>query len=71
MFVQSSMKISKSVSELLRGYDIQYSGFQREIISKKSRWSYGTCSLHIDIQCFIFVQSFMNISKRVSELLRD
>ena len=32
IFVQSFMKVSKRVSELLSGYDFQYSNFQRGVI---------------------------------------
>ena len=56
--------------------DIEHIRFPKFKFSKgnnsvqKCRWPYGTCSLHIVRSCFIFVQSFMKISKRVLELLR-
>ena len=32
-------------------------------------WSYSSCLLHVDLSYFIFVPNFVEISKRVSELL--
>ena len=43
--------------------------FKEAQFCKKCRKKHDLCSLHIFKSCFIFVQRFMKISKRVSELL--
>ena len=70
IFILKFIKISQRVSELLSGYEIMTNIYKGPKFHKKCRWSYSThlCS-SCDDALYIYIQSFVKISQRVSELL--